>query len=314
MNTAPGTAFQRQKGFDMLVLGGGIAGLTTAWHGARLGISVALIEQGPLFGGQVATLGVIDDYPATTTQSGAELAAHLLTTARLSGASITEDTAVRIRPTPTMFAVETSQGTLNARTIVIATGARLRKLDLPEVTALEGRGISQCATCDGAFYRNRDVVVVGGGDGALQAAIELARLCRSVSVVARGRLRARRAYIDAAAKRANLRFVWDSTVDALLGNDGIAGVRVRNLKSGESTEIACFGVFPFIGVIPNSQVAADTVALTGDGRIRTGPDFSTSVPGIYAIGAVRDGYGGALASAAGEGADVARIIAGRYRR
>jgi thioredoxin reductase (NADPH) len=314
MSTAPGTGFQRQKGFDMLVLGGGIAGLTAAWRGARLGLSGALVEQGPLFGGQVSTLGAIDDYPSIATQSGPEFASQLVTAATASGVAITEDTVVGIRRTQSSPVVETRERTLNARNVVIATGARLRRLDLPEASELEGRGISLCATCDGGLYRGRDVVVIGGGDGALQAALDLVRSCRSVTVVVRSRLRAKQHYIDAASKRSNLRFLWDSTVEAVLGDGGVTGVRVRNRKSGETAEMACFGVFPLIGVTPNSDFASAVVELTDDGYIRTEPDLATSTPGIFAIGAVRSGYSGALVSAAGEGAEVAEVIARRFRK
>jgi thioredoxin reductase (NADPH) len=314
MHSTPGTRFQRKKGFDMLVLGGGIAGLTAAWRGAKSGLSVALIEQGPLFGGQVATLGEIDDYPSIAHQSGTELASQLVTVARDSGAAISEGTATSIQRAGNAFTVELQDTTLSAKSVVIATGARLRKLDLPDASKLEGRGISQCATCDGAFFRNSDVVVIGGGDGALQSALQLSPSCSSVTIVVRGALRARQAYIDAASNLSNLRFVWDSMVEAIIGDENVAGVRVQNHKTGQSVELACSGVFPLIGVEPNSGFAANLVERNDQGYIVTQSDTETSVPGIYAIGAVRAGFCGALASAAGEGAAVAETIARLYRR
>jgi thioredoxin reductase (NADPH) len=158
------------------------------------------------------------------------------------------------------------------------------------------------------------VVVIGGGDGALQAALELAATCSSVSVVVRGRLRARQAYVDAAARRANLHFVWDSTVDAILGDAGVSGVRVLNHKSGVTMELPCHGVFPLLGVVPNSEFASAAIQLAADGHILVGPGLETTAAGIYAIGAVRAGFSGALASAAGEGAAVAVDLARRLRK
>ena len=314
MSAAPGTAFQRQKGFDMLVLGGGVAGLTAAWHGARLGLGVALLEPAPLFGGQVATLGAIDDFPAVGAQSGPGFAAQLLTSAREAGAAVSEDAAVRIRRTTSRIEVETRAHTLLAKNVLIATGARPRPLPVAGAERYAGRGLSHCATCDGPLFRGRAAVVVGGGDAALQAALELAQFCQRVTVVTRHRLRARQAYIDAAARRPNLEFAWDTVVEAILGDAGVSGVRLRHLPSGAVRELPCFGVFPLIGGLPNSEPAAEVAELAADGAIRTTLDFETATPGVFAIGAVRAGFGGALASAAGEGAAVAAALARRFRK
>ena len=314
MEAAPGTAFQRLKGFDMVVLGGGIAGLTAVWHAARLGLSAALVERGPMFGGQVATLGEIHDYPASAGMSGADLAAALVDAARRDGAAIAEEEVLAVELGGRMPEIRTGSWTLRARTVVVATGASLKPLDVPGAAGREGAGISHCATCDGPLYRNRDAVVVGGGDGALHEALTLVRYCRQVSVVVRGRLRARQAYIDAAARCANLAFVWDSEIDSLLGENSVTAVRVRNRKTAAVSEIPCFGVFPFIGSTPNSGFLPATVERTPSGHVRVDQNFESAVAGLCAIGAARDGFGGSLVSAAGEGAAVAARVAARLRR
>lgn len=313
MQGGPGTAFQRQKGFDLLVLGGGIAGLTAAWQAARLGVSVALLEAGPMYGGQVATLGALDDFPGSVAP-GADLAAGLIEDARRAGAAIEEESARWIGVEDGLLRVETDRWSLKAHNVALATGARLRKLDAPGAEELEGRGVSHCATCDGPMLKGRDVVIVGGGDAALQAAIQLSRGCSSVTVAVRGRLRARQSYIAAATRCANLTFAWDSEVTAVLGGDaGVEGVRLRNVTSGAERELACYGVFPLIGVTPASELAADLAKLTRSGHVRVDKDLQTATPGLYAIGAVREGFSGALVSASGDGAAVARMAAERRR-
>jgi thioredoxin reductase (NADPH) len=315
MEHAPGTAFQRQKGFDLLVLGGGIAGLTAAWQAARQGVSVALLEAGPLFGGQVATLGAVDDYPGAA-PPGADLAAELIEAARRAGAAIEEEAATAIAVGDGgLLHVQTARWLLKAHAVALATGARLRKLEVPGAAEFDGRGLSHCATCDGPILKGRDAVVAGGGDAALQAAIQLAQGCRGVTVVVRGRLRAQQAYIDAAARCANLRFVWDAEVVAVLGGDaGLEAVRVRNAKTGETRDIACYGFFPLIGVAPAGELAANLARFTRNGHVRVDKDLQAATPGLYAIGAVREGFGGSLVSAAGDGAAVARQVAGPRRR
>lgn len=313
MQSGPGTGFQRQKGFDLLVLGGGIAGLTAAWHAARGGATVALLEAGPMFGGQVATLGAIDDFPGVTAP-GADLAAGMIEDARRAGASIEEEPVRAIRFDNAGLRAETERWTLKAHNIVLATGARLRKLKAPGVEELEGRGVSHCATCDGPMLRGRDVVVAGGGDAALQAAIQLSRGCNSVTVVVRGRLRAQQGYIAAAARCANLSFAWDSEVAEVLGGDaGVEGVRLKNVTTGAERDLPCYGFFPLIGVEPASELAGDLAKLTRSGHVRVDKDLQTATPGLYAIGAVREGFNGSLVTAAGDGALVARRIAEQRR-
>ena len=199
---------------------------------------------------------------------------------------------------------------MRTRRVIVATGARLRTLGLPQEEALRGRGVSQCAHCDGAFFRGQDVVVVGGGDAALQEALVLAAACRTVTIIARSRLRAKQGYVERAGGTTNVRFVWDSVVDAVLGDGTVSGVRLRNVKSGALSELACTGVFPFIGVEPNSEFLPVSVRRDASGRVLTDANLRASEPAVFAIGAVRAGYSGELVNAAGEAAAAVATIAG----
>ena len=304
-----GTALRRRRGFDLAVIGGGIAGLTAAWHGARHGLSTVLFEGAGIFGGQIGTLGKIEDYPSAADMSGVDLATALVDAARRLGAIIVEEEAIALKRSGALLSIQLASTAIRARNVVVATGARLRKLDVPGAKEFEGRGVSQCATCDGPFFRGQDVVVIGGGDGALQEALTLAPSSKSVSVVVRSSLRARKALIDAAATCANLRFLWDCEVDAVLGQNAVNAVRLRARKSGTTSELPCYGVFPFIGTDPNTEFLAGLVALNRAGQIVTDARCRSSEAGLYAIGAARAGHSGALASAAGDAAAVVRTIA-----
>jgi thioredoxin reductase (NADPH) len=210
--------------------------------------------------------------------------------------------------------VTTDKRTLRARRLIAAAGARLRTLEAPGAERLQGKGVSQCAHCDGYFFKGEDVAVVGGGDSALQEALVLAPLCRTVTIVVRSKLRAKRAYVERAASASNLNWMWDSEVEEVLGNGAVSGVRVRNAKTGERTEIACAGVFPFIGVEPNTSFLPPSVRRDDTGRVITDERMRTAEPSIFAIGALRSGYSGELTGAAGEAAIAAATIAADLER
>lgn len=293
---------------EVAVIGGGLAGLSAARHAVRLGRLVTLFEASGLFGGLVATVGEVDGLPVPGRFSGQDLAIHLLEDARKAAVQVVQTGVAKLELGKRLTLTDQENKTYHPEAIIIASGASPRKLGIPGEEELAGRGVSRCATCDGGFFRNQDVVVVGGGDGAVQEALVLAKTSRRVIMVCRSPLRAKRDYIDKLAARENVSFVWDSEVSTILGNDGVHGVRLRNVKDGASLDIECAGLFPFIGATPNTGFAPASL-LTQTGHIRTTPRFATSDSRVFAVGAVRADYGGNLVEAMAEGVGAAESAA-----
>jgi thioredoxin reductase (NADPH) len=300
---------RRRDIWDVVVVGGGVAGLTAAWEASRHGLAAALFEAEALYGGQVANINVLDDWPATGEVSGVELASALAAKLRDEAVELINDSVRGVAASNGLLRVTADRHALRTKRVIVAAGARLRPLGVPGEETLRGKGVSQCAYCDGAFFRNQDVVVVGGGDSALQEALVLAPLCRSVTIVARSMLRAKRAYVERASGAPNVRFVWDYVVDGVLGNGSVTGVALRNVKSGERKELTCTGVFPFVGTEPNTGFLPPSVKREGSGLVTTDEQFRTSDPALFAVGAARAGYSGMLINAAGEAAAAVAAIA-----
>ena len=305
---------RRRDIWDVIVIGGGIGGLTAAWYCARHGLPTALLEQGML-GGQVATVNRLDDWPATQDISGADLAVALRDKLESGAVEVSHEAALEVRSGQShgLTHVKTATRTLRTRRVIAAAGAKLRSLPAAGADRFHGKGLSQCAHCDGSFFKGQDVAVVGGGDSALQEALVLVPIARSVTIVVRSQLRAKRTYVERAASAANVKFVWDSEVDAVLGNGTVTGLRLRHVHSGTSSELACSGVFPFIGVEPNAAFLPATVRRDDSGRVLTDERLRTADPAIFAIGAIRSGFSGELTGAAGEAAVAAAMIASDLR-
>lgn len=303
---------RRRDVWDVVVVGGGIGGLTAAWYCARRGMATALLEREGLLGGQVATVNAIDDWPSAHDVSGVELAMTMNEKLGNNSVEVTHDPVESVQSGGPngLTRVKTGKRTLRTRRVIAAAGASLRVLDVPGVESLRGKGVSQCAHCDGFFFKGQDVVVVGGGDSALQEALVLAPLARTVTIVVRSQLRAKRAYIERAANSANVSFIWDSEVDAVLGNGTVNGVRLKNVRTQKTSELACSGVFPFIGVQPNTAFLPASIRHDDSGRVLTDERMRTAEPAIFAIGALRAGFSGELTGAAGEAAIAAATIAG----
>lgn len=302
---------------EVAVIGGGLAGLAAAGHAARLGRLVTLFEPSGMYGGLVATVEAIDGLAVPGHFSGQDVAIHMLEEARKAGVQVVESGIVRIDAGERLTLRDSDGRSYQPEAAIVASGAHLRKLGVPGEQDLAGRGVSRCATCDGGFFRGQTVAVIGGGDAAVTEALVLARTSGEVIMVCRSPLKAKRTYIERLDTRENVRFAWDSEVLAILGENEVTGLRLRSTRDGSVSEIACAGVFPFIGVEPNSDfVPAKLRARSG--LVRTADGLASADPRIFAAGAVRAGYGGNALEAMAEGvsaaAAAARLVAGRGKR
>jgi thioredoxin reductase (NADPH) len=299
--------------YDLVVIGEGVAGLTCANEAARAGLKVATFESN-LFGGLVINIAELEGYPEGRQTSGAEFASELVeANANLNIASVQEPVE-SIAPGGSGFALRTTGGGHQARQVIAASGARLKKLGVPGEAEYEGRGVSQCADCDGPMFQDETVVVVGGGDAALQEALVLAKYVGKVQIAHRGeRFRARPHFVEQVGASPKISVMWNTAVDAILGTKMVEKVTLRDTKRGQTKEMACAGVFVCIGLEPSSQYLPPDVKRDERGFVVTADGLETSVPGIWAIGAVRSGYSGLLKDAAAEAQQAAKAAAVRLK-
>ncbi len=293
--------------FDVIVIGEGIAGLTAAGALARHGLKTATFEA-TLFGGLVINVNELEPAPQDGAVSGAEFASELVqANAELGIASIQEEVTGLNLDGDIKHAL-TAGGSYNARHVIVASGAQLRKLGVPGEAEFEGRGVSQCADCDGPMYQGEDVIVVGGGDSALQEALVLAHFCRTVHLVHRGgSFRAQQHFVEQVKANPKIATIWNATVERIAGSRMVEKVCVK-LGDGRVQEIPCAGVFAYIGLTPNSAFLPPHIARNDAGCVVTDDKLQTALPGVWAIGAVRAGYSGLLRDAADEGRRVAESI------
>ena len=272
---------------DMLIVGGGPGGYTAALYAARAGLDAVVLEKLSA-GGQMALTEQIDNYPGFANGiSGHDLAADMKKQAERFGAQTVNAQVTRMDLSANPKVIETSEGAFLGKTVVIATGANPRKLGVPEEDALVGRGVAYCASCDGMFFKDKDVVVIGGGDSAVTEALQLSRIARSVTIIhRRDTLRATKVYHDQLMKIENVHFAWDSVVEKIAHDDKVTGVHLRNVKTGEEHLLPCEGVFVAIGREPVNALFRDQLTLEG-GYIQAGESTETSIPGVFAVGDIR---------------------------
>ena len=288
--------------FDILVIGGGVAGLTASVEAVTLGKKTALLEKLPMFGGQIANVEMVEGVDVR--EPGMMLAMNLMQQSMERGVETITAEVSAIASVDGKFLVGAPDGGHKAGSVIVASGGSLRSLRVPGEDKFIGRGVSQCASCDGPLFQGDDVIVVGGGDAAAQEALSLSGICKSVTMICRSGLRARSHYVERIEANKAISVMSNHVVSEILGEGGISGARVRNLENDTEPVIACTGVFPFIGSEPNSAFMADCVALE-NGYVVTDDRFESSVPGIFAVGGVRKGYSGQLADALLEGRSAA---------
>lgn len=294
------------KPYKVLILGSGPAGLAAALYAARAELAPVVIT-GLELGGQAALTNTIENYPGFPEGvGGGQLGELFQKQAERFGARVEFDTATAVDLSSSPFRVTAYNREYLAETLIIATGASPNKLKVPGEDTLTGRGVSWCATCDGWFFREKDVVVVGGGDSALEEGIFLTRYAKSVTVVhRRDSLRAGAILQNRAFSNPKMRFIWNSVVEEINGKDAVESVRLKNVLTGEETIYPTDGVFIFIGHTPNTQMFRGQLEMDDQNYIETNMLMETSVPGVYAAGEAADPNFRQVITSAGMGAAAA---------
>ncbi len=275
--------------YDVIIIGGGPAGYTAALYAARANLSAMVIEKfAP--GGQMATTEIVENYPGFVEGiNGFELGMQMKKGAERFGVKtkLAEVKSVELDKNPKL--IHTAKDTFQAKTIILALGAYPRELGLPNERNLRGRGVSYCATCDGMFYKDKTVVIVGGGNTAVADAIFLAKICKKVYLVhRRDELRASKTYMESLEKTENIEFIWSSEVVEILADEFVTGVKVKSHKDDSIRMVACDGLFVAIGNVPNTELIKGQVELDEAGYVPADESTRTNIPGVFAVGDMRN--------------------------
>jgi len=296
---------------DVIIVGGGPAGLTTGLYTSRAGLKSLLVERG-IFGGQIINATLVENYPGFPQGiSGAELGSLMHQQAVKYGLEVVTAEVTGISQGQP-YSISTTEGDFESSAIIIAAGSEYRKLQVPGEERLAGHGVSYCATCDGFFFRDREVTVVGGGDTAITDALELTRHAKKVYVIhRRDQLRAGQVLQQRAFAEPKLEFIWSTVVEEVLGDKMLEELKLRNVKTGQHSILKVTGVFVAVGLVPNSQLFSNIVDLDDTGYIVTDETMATSASGIFAAGDIRRNSPRQVAAAVGDGA-IAAISAFKY--
>lgn len=297
--------------YDIGIIGGGTAGMTAAIYGQRAGKRTVIIE-GANFGGQIVSSTNVENYPGIASVSGSEFSMNLLDQAMKLGAETVVEQADSVQKEDGMFVIETSEKAYPCRSVILATGVTHRHLGIEKEEKLVGAGVSYCATCDGAFFRGRDVAVIGGGNTALQDAEFLSNYCRKVYLIhRRDEFRGEKSLAERLKEKENVEFVLSATVKEIVGETMVEGLILNNKKTGENFKIEVSGVFVAIGQIPQNEKFKDLIKLDENGFILASEDCLTSCSGVFAAGDCRTKEVRQLTTAAADGA-VAGLAACKY--
>ncbi|MDO4670923.1 MAG: thioredoxin-disulfide reductase [Aerococcus sp.] len=293
---------EEMKSYDVVVVGSGPAGLTAALYASRANLSVLVLERG-VPGGELLNTAEVENYPGFKHIQGADLATEMYDSAMQFGAEYAYGVVKQIEPGTPYHTIHTDSATYRAKAIVLATGAVHRNLNVPGEQEYQGRGVSYCAVCDGAFFKNKNVKVIGGGDSAVEEGTYLTQFANGVNLVhRRNQLRAQKILQDRAFSNDKMSFTWDSEVKRIEG-DGtkVTKIIVANKENGNEEEIPADGVFIYIGLVPNTDGLKDLGITDEEGWILTNEEMKTTVPGIFAAGDVRKKHLRQISTAVGDG-------------
>ena len=297
--------------YDVLILGGGPAGLAAALYAKRAGVSVLVLERS-IYGGQVTNTPKVENYPGILNISGVDLAMALYEQVTGLGIEVRLEEPVSYQLDAPAKAVATARGLYEAKAVIVANGVKRRTLGCPGEERLAGRGVSYCATCDGAFFQGAEVAIVGGGNTALEDALFLSNNCAAVHLIhRRDQFRGSSILAEAVKKRQNIHLHLNSVVEEITGEEKVAGARLRDVTTGEETRLELSGVFVAVGLAPDNAAFAGQLALDGAGYIQAGEDCRTNLAGVFAAGDTRTKEVRQIITAAADGA-VAALGAANY--
>lgn len=297
--------------YDVLILGAGPAGLGAAIYAARAGLSLAVIDQSPISGGQVLNTYEVDNYLGLMGETGGGLSDKFREHADRLGTEFITDEVQSVEDKGDKKIVHCYEGDYEAKTLILATGATHSKLGVPGEEKLSGMGVSYCATCDGAFFKNRTVAVVGGGDVAVEDAIFLSKLCKKVYLIhRRDTLRAVKSLQEQLFAKENVELVWDSEVTEICGTNAVEKITVYHKKKQQASELEVNGIFIAVGIVPNTELFRGLVELDERGYIKAGEDCITSCKGIYAAGDIRLKPMRQIITAVADGANAVNAVQG----
>jgi thioredoxin reductase (NADPH) len=294
------------RDFDVIVIGAGTAGMSAALFTTREKLKTLMIER-MTFGGQIANAETIENYPGLPASiRGIDLAVNMLDQIKPYGlqTAFTEVEALHVDRRP--FVVVTGLGSYTGKVIILACGSSLKRLDVPGESALEGRGVSYCATCDGGMFHNQEVAVVGGGDSAMDEALYLTELAAKVTVVHRGdQLRATRVLQERAMAQPKIAWRWHTVVEGIEGSEQVERLRLTDVHTGETSLLPVAGVFIYVGLQPNTEFLQGVLPLDAGGHVPVNQRMETPLPGLYAAGDLRQHSARQVISSAGDGATAA---------
>lgn len=300
--------------YDLIIIGSGPAGLSAAVYGKRAGLELLVIEKAPMSGGQVLNTYEVDNYLGMPGMNGFDMGMRFREHADKLGVEFKEAQVLAIRDEGDYKQILTDAGELEARTVILAAGAVYARLGVSGEERLSGKGVSYCATCDGAFFRKQTVAVVGGGDVALEDAIYLAKTCEKVYLVhRRDELRGAVVLQQELKKLSNVEILYSHVVEEIEGEEAVAGIRVRNVKTEERSRIAVAGIFIAVGIRPVTDLVQGMAECDEGGYVVAGEDCATSIPGLFAAGDVRRKPLRQIVTAVADGANAA-AAAGDYCR